>query len=216
MEKSQAKYKEYYDKSAKEPEFELGQRVWLYVPKIPYGLNRKFHKPWTGPYYITQVNPNHTFQLRECGTNRLMHSLVHANRFKHYFSHAQRPLQPPVDWRVPATQNSQDTNSQPGPQVVDPLDASQDGNIDSLPQPAQNCQSDWHAVRNILACKRRGNKLFYRVQWDIDGSTSWISEDDLADNAKNEYHITRTKDGKRRKRPLNKFFTTKHLWFMLR
>ena len=216
MEKSQAKYKEYYDRSAREPDFDLGQRVWLYVPKIPYGLRKKFHKPWTGPYYITRVNPNHTFQLRECGTNRLMQSMVHANRLKHYFSQANRPIQPPVQWRDPATQNSQSAsqahNSQPGPAAIDPsqpLDASQDGNDGSQIPPVHDNQSDWHAVRKILACKRRGHKLFYKVQWDIDASTSWVSEDDLADDAKNEYHLTRTKDGKRRKRPLNKFFTTK-------
>ena len=41
LQRSQQKMKEYYDRNAKQPVFEVGQRVWVYTPKTKKGLSKK-------------------------------------------------------------------------------------------------------------------------------------------------------------------------------
>jgi len=94
---AQQKYKRQHDKRAQLPDFRPAQRVWLYCTKVPIGKAPKLHRKWVGPYYITQVGPNHTFKLRHCGTNKEVKSLVNARRLKPYFDPADRPTNPPPE-----------------------------------------------------------------------------------------------------------------------
>ena len=41
IQRSQQKMKEYYDRNASQPLFEIGQRVWVYTPKKKKGLLKK-------------------------------------------------------------------------------------------------------------------------------------------------------------------------------
>ena len=221
MKQAQENYKQQYDKRAKDPNFELGDKVLLHCPKVPLGLKKRFHRQWTGPYYITQCKPNHTYQLREQGTDKLMGSLVHANRLKLYYTPDQRSLKDPqrdglldngasqlannagLSQQSQTSASQNEINAHNSQQQA--IDASQ--RIDrTQPRPSQNT---WHSVRKILACKRKGRNVEYKVQWDSDGSISWIPGKDLSDTAKQQYHVSRTRDGRKRKRPLTRFFNTK-------
>lgn len=50
LQRSQQKMKEYYDRNAKQPVFEVGQRVWVYTAKTKKGLSKKLLHNWFGPY----------------------------------------------------------------------------------------------------------------------------------------------------------------------
>ena len=40
--------KDRYDRSARDPKFMLGDRVWVYTPKTQKGLSRKLMNHWHG------------------------------------------------------------------------------------------------------------------------------------------------------------------------
>ena len=82
IEHHQEKNKENYDKKAKDPEFRVGQKVLLRVYKIPKELP-KIDKS-DGPYLITELEPNHTFKLLNCATNKTIKSLINAHHLRLY------------------------------------------------------------------------------------------------------------------------------------
>jgi len=48
IQRSQQKMKEYYDRNASQPLFEIGQHVWVYTPKTKKGLSKKLLYNWFG------------------------------------------------------------------------------------------------------------------------------------------------------------------------
>uniref|UniRef100_A0A5S6QNW7 Integrase catalytic domain-containing protein n=1 Tax=Trichuris muris TaxID=70415 RepID=A0A5S6QNW7_TRIMR len=45
-----SRQKRYYDRKVKPQQFEAGDHVLLFTPRLQAGQKRKFRKPWTGPY----------------------------------------------------------------------------------------------------------------------------------------------------------------------
>lgn len=90
----QQKMKEYYDLSAKDPEFVKGSKVWVYIPKTYNGLSRKLLRKYHGPYRVEEkLSPVH-FRLRTC-SNKPVTSIVHANHMKLFVDPCDRPIEPP-------------------------------------------------------------------------------------------------------------------------
>ena len=50
----QNRQKEVYDKRIHGPPHSPGDLVWLHNAKVPRGTNKKFHKPWNGPYRVLE------------------------------------------------------------------------------------------------------------------------------------------------------------------
>lgn len=49
IQRAQQKMKEYYDRDASPVTYEIGQRVWVYTPKIRRCLSKKLSHNWHGP-----------------------------------------------------------------------------------------------------------------------------------------------------------------------
>ena len=49
IQRAQQKMKEIYDRSARDPKFMIGDKVWVYTPKTKKGLSRKLMHHWHGP-----------------------------------------------------------------------------------------------------------------------------------------------------------------------
>ena len=79
---AQARQKKQYDRTAKEPNFQLGQQVMLRKHNITPGLSKKLAPKYEGPSYITKVCPNHTFNLRKQADHKPLRAREHANRLK--------------------------------------------------------------------------------------------------------------------------------------
>ena len=64
--KAQKRQKDYYDKRARPPRFEVGERVFLLKPSETTGATRKFARPFHGhgPYRITRVDVNNAYIRR--------------------------------------------------------------------------------------------------------------------------------------------------------
>ena len=67
IQRSQQKIKEYYDRNASQPLFEIGHCAWVYTPKTKKGLSKKLLYNWFGPYrIIEQSSPIHSFIFFFC------------------------------------------------------------------------------------------------------------------------------------------------------
>ncbi|XP_067653303.1 uncharacterized protein [Haliotis asinina] len=82
METSQEINKAYQHPKSQEPNFSLGQQVYLHSPALTKGLSPKLAQPWKGPFYISAVGHNHNYKLYRCSDNMKHKSMVHANRLK--------------------------------------------------------------------------------------------------------------------------------------
>lgn len=82
IEKQQQINNSHYDKKAKVPQFQVGQHIYLTVESIPVGVSRKLYPRYNGPFYIVYKDPNHSYILKSCKTNKLLKFPVHANRLK--------------------------------------------------------------------------------------------------------------------------------------
>ena len=101
IQRAQQKMKSYYDQNAQQPNFENGDRVWVFTPKTAKGLSRKLQHRWHGPYRIVQkLSPVH-FRLHICNTNRAVTTTVHANRLKPVTDPDERPILPLTKYDLP-------------------------------------------------------------------------------------------------------------------
>ena len=102
-----------HDQNAKEPTFQLNDLVLLRNTRVREGLSTKLADKYTGPYYIVEVGPNHTYKLRNCADNKLLASLMNASRLKLYHDHPNgHPLR--AEGRVvPLQQTDNDTDANP-------------------------------------------------------------------------------------------------------
>ncbi len=95
IQRSQQKMKDYYDQKSKMPDFEVGQRVWVFTPKTKKGLSRKLLHNWYGPYRIVEQSSPVHYRLRT-DTNKKVTFAVHANRMKAFIDPNLRPIDPPL------------------------------------------------------------------------------------------------------------------------
>ena len=88
---TQQKMKDYYDLNAKAPNYQVGNKVWVYTPKTKKGLSKKLLHNWHGPFrIIKQPSPVH-FRVVTC-SNQPISTMVHANRLKLYYDRNACPF----------------------------------------------------------------------------------------------------------------------------
>lgn len=147
-----------------------GDMVWLMTPQVKKGLSKKISLRYTGPYYITTKVGQYTFMLRHHSTNRVLTHPVNGERLKRF-----------VDRR--------DYSSQ----FNDSSDATQNYTVDETTRPTTSTavesndadDSDWYPVTRILATKTKGEKKYFKVEWeDTKSKPTWVQEDDVTDSLK--------------------------------
>jgi hypothetical protein len=173
------KNKTRYDALAKEPTFQIGDLVLLYVPHVKAGKSRKFHHPWRGPYQILERTSPVNYRIRELTGNRRLTLVVHANRLKMYFP-------PPV---VPAP------NSDPNPpdQSESENDANDPGNQHTkLTQQSNNDDTDT-GNKNDDAHTDANNDID-DPDSDSDATIIWTTPHPTADSDESSVHDEDTSD----------------------
>ena len=85
--------KEYYDRNASQPLFEIGQRVWIYTQKTKKGISKKLLHNWFWSVYRMVEH----YRLR-CKNYKKVSFAVHANRMKTFVDPALWPIEPPIDY----------------------------------------------------------------------------------------------------------------------
>ena len=207
---AQARQKKQYDQKAKEPNFQLRQQVMLKKHNVKPGLSKKLSQKYDGPFYITKVNPNHTFDLRRQSNHKALRSRVHANRLKPYYNPALRQyekiaqqqrqtvqqLQQPAGTQINVNNQADSSNTQTPaePQVVD-----------QVPQGTENQREANYFVEKILASTNYKGEKLYKVKWLGLKNATWERKSSLPENMINDFHIHHNAQGRKRKRPLKYF-----------
>lgn len=164
-----------YDKNSADAPFEVGQRVWIYMPKVKRGLSKKLLSKWNGPFRICRkLSPVH-YQVRTCD-NRLVAMTVHANRLKHFYDPADCPILPPtVDdpddlafdaADLPADSFSTDDSPPSSSTNAEPIqDANENPNASSVDSTDVFQEPDVFAAEEILRSRTRNGKIQYLIRW---------------------------------------------------
>lgn len=93
---AQLRMKEYHDRRAIVPNYNVGDRVWVFTPRVPTGLSKKLRHLWHVPYRVVEKLSEVHFVLRTCD-NRRVAAIIHSNHMKPYCDPAQRPIDTPND-----------------------------------------------------------------------------------------------------------------------
>ena len=95
--------KQLYDRKVHGEPIETGNLVWLHSPVPPKGCPWKFHRPWTGPFRVTQQISKLVYQVQNTQSPRVKR-IVHFNRLKRCPENIrlQQPV-PPVPKESPTT-----------------------------------------------------------------------------------------------------------------
>ena len=187
IQKTQQKMKYLYDRNAENPDFQVGQRVWVFTPLRRKGLPPKLMHRWHGPFRIGKKLSEVHFLLRTLDNN-LVTTTFHANRMKAYHEPDDRPILPPdIDNSEPylrdedlppdsfdtgpySTTTEETAQIEPSTQISD----------DASP----NDQSDIYQVEKVLRKRKRRGKTEYLVKWAgySNRYNSWEPEGNFVDS----------------------------------
>lgn len=78
IKQNKARSKEYYDKTARQKEFNEGDLVLLYDPSVKRGRSKKLKRPWLGPYKIISKQNEVNYKIKK-GRKEY---ITHVNRLK--------------------------------------------------------------------------------------------------------------------------------------
>jgi hypothetical protein len=138
LRKAQEKMKEIHDRKAQAPKFAVGDQVLLHHPAVKPGLSKKFHRPWRGPYIVSQIIPPATYKLSYL-SGEFLPNTIHANRLKPFVARKAAPPQRP---------------DSPPPLLVD---SDSDGNL-----PGDNQVYD---IESIVDRRTKRGKKEYLIHW---------------------------------------------------
>lgn len=210
--KAQTKYKTQYDKTASNYTFVVGQKVWVYFPKLKQGVSAKLQRRWQGPYYICSALAGNVFLLRKSSDNQQLRSPIHAMRLKPYFDPNERPTNfiPEIDNDQSSDTDeeskdhsgadevhvSSDKQTRTGTQT---LDSSDDAHTKTQLLDDASSEEIYY-VEKIVRCRRnaQGSKE-YLIKWQGYSETTWEPAENLPDYLIEAFHINKTNKGCRRK-----------------
>ena len=188
--------KSQYDKNARPANFEIGDKVLLYNPKVPTHHSPKlWNKYYRGPYYICEKVGDTNYFVRDAKTQARINHPVHANRLKLFVDGEELRSEPVGDNRATLT-----PPDLPAGQTSDSLNSDLNSNLDR--SSSADAPVNMEVVRKLAGVKHVNGTRYYKVIWDSDGLSTWVPANELSDYLKQEYHITRTLKGKRRRRRL--------------
>lgn len=164
-----------YDKHASDKPFEVGQRVWIYTPNLKKGLSKKLRHRWHGPFRVCRQLSQVHYQLRTCD-NRLIATTVHANRMKHFYDPADRPIHPPPDddpsmislqaTDLPTDSFEPDDATVNSSNITDANhDTGEPSNGTTVDSPDSYSDPDVYNAEKILKSRKRNGQLQYLVKW---------------------------------------------------
>ena len=202
IEAVQKQHKLYHDRKAVKPTHQLGDRVWLNNPNKTVGLNPKLQPKYLGPYYITDVGDNNTYELRNCSTHKPTPSRVNASRLKRYISTTVRDITH-NDITEEESSHAEDKDSstpKAGPSSADDGAAPESQSApDDTPSTQTDRQHGQRTVETISRCQNYKGKKWYLIKWSDHKFKSWEIEDNVPEEAIINFHVTRTQKGKARK-----------------
>lgn len=201
---AQERQKNQYDRTAKEPEFQLGQQVLIKKYNITSGLSKKLAPKYEGPYYITKVCPNNTFNLRKQSNHKPLRARVHSNRLKAYHNPVLRRYAeaiPPNGDQTPSSVNNENQQEV----IADTPETRTRQNAEPINEAPKEPQSHNYFVEKILASTNYKGEKIYKVKWLGLKGTTWERKSSLPENLISDFHINYSAKGRKRRRPFKYF-----------
>jgi hypothetical protein len=178
MERSQQVMKKAYDANVHLTSFDVGDTVWLFVPRVTVGLTRKLAKLWCGPYLVTKAQGSSYF-LQNLTNGVDLKAPVHINRLKLAY---HREVRPTVSVQLPDGVIDMEDDEVPEDDLV-PISAKRSD--------APTDATDF-VVEKILKCRvNKGNKQFLikwkgfpasQNTWEPEGNLNQACRDYLVEN----------------------------------
>ena len=183
------------EKSTNNPQFKVGDIVYIYEPVVVLGNSAKLSRPFAGPYFIIEMPSQIHAKLRRVSDGKLIKTKVHINRLKKGLLRSDKPidLTPPdnINATEPAVLNYDEidlnsssdltlethavNNSKPNNNndVVIPKQNNSEekqGKVTTSTQLQQNTDnksvtSQMYTVEKILRKKYFNNSWYYRIKW---------------------------------------------------
>ena len=186
--------KKYYDLKTKDPQYKVGQYVWLFDPTTPVGYSAKLKPRYIGPYVICEANKNHTYRLCNYNTGIVTDNLINAQRIKPAYlpwTSRIRTTDPDrqrnandlrQDQQAPADRQADTQQPQPQPRQQ------QQGNNNNNNQPQGQGQGNGHSnrktnisyhdkkVEQVVDLKKQNKVKWYRVKFKNIPGTKWFRD----------------------------------------
>ena len=184
--------KKYYDLKNKDPQYKVGQYVWLFDPTTPVGFSAKLKPRYIGPYVICEANKNHTYRLRYYNTGIVTNNLINAQRIKPMYlpwTSRIRTTDPERQRNVNEFRQGQTAADRQKPKTQQPqqqLQQRQQGN-NKNPSQGQD-QGNGHStsktnisyhdkkVEKVVDLKRQNKVKWYRVKFHNVPGTKWFRD----------------------------------------
>jgi hypothetical protein len=167
IELSQSAMKKTYDANVHVTNFEVGDTVWLFVPRVTVGLTRKLAKMWCGPYLVTKVRDSNIF-LQNLTNGVDVKNPVHANRLKLAY---HRNVRPSASVEIPEDTIAMEDDEIPAEDFV-PISAKRS---DAPPS------SDEFIIEKVLRSRLVQGSKQYLIKWKgfPASQNSWEPESNL-------------------------------------
>ena len=188
IQRAQQRVKDVYDRSARDPKFTIGEKVWVYTPKTKKGLSRELMHHWHGPFRIVEkCSPVH-YKLRTCD-NRLVSITVHANRMKPYYSPDLQPrmkTRQSILIRLSQQRNYLTIALLTTIPYQHPNDSRHEPAVSDTPHSADTLYN----IEQVLKQQTRKGKKQFLVKWEGYGHqhTSWVDETNVVQTNANEHY----------------------------
>ena len=147
--KAQKRQKTCYDKRAREPNFVVGERVFLLKPSETTGATRKFARPFRGPYRIVDIEPNNA-SIRRVDRPQDEPILVALQRLRRCPEEVPDEYWPPDKPRKgrPRNREKQRDDQANEPSEKEPAGASQAPTVEDTPLPILDAT---HSAGSVVA-----------------------------------------------------------------
>ncbi|WAQ95040.1 hypothetical protein MAR_007511 [Mya arenaria] len=212
LQKQADKAKTRHDKNAKEPMFQVGDKILLKQDMIPTGQCPKLTYKRDGPYQIIELGPHFTYKLKHIETNKVLKSFMNAIRLTPYIERQTIADQNP-NRDAPADRpniiDGPDHGDNPDPVV--PMQEPPQQVLPNNPQTDKTTQKTDTAVQNssqigrnfsnarIIRTSHKGGVWRYRIEYS-DNVKEWKYEQDLPQDFLTAFLKTHHKNGKLRKK----------------
>ena len=184
--------KKYYDLKTKDPQYKVGQYVWLFDPTTPVGFSAKLKPRYIGPYVICEANKNHTYRLRNYNTGIVTNNLINAQRIKPAYlpwTSRIRTTDPERQRNVNDLRQGQTAADRQKPNTQQPQQQLQQRQQDNNKNPPQGQdQGNGHStsktnisyhdkkVEKVVDLKRQNKVKWYRVKFHNVPGTKWFRD----------------------------------------
>ena len=182
MQSTQGKAKHHHDIKAKEPNYQIGDKVLLKRGKVATGLSVKMADQFNGPFEIIELGPHFTYKLKNCEDNMVNGSLINASRLKAFHQREPENIDNPQQANMPIPENANTTPPPadtslpqvevPQPRANDPqtVDIGEQppkvDNSSTTKQPQTQPPEPAKDMSNIpiIHASRKGGKQRYRIE----------------------------------------------------